>query len=45
MDEIEAFLGGKSRFAVLLKHFSEIEDDREAWRVDHPLPEVLFLVV
>jgi predicted transposase YbfD/YdcC len=45
MDEIEAFLGGKSRLAVLLEHFSKIEDDREAWRVDHPLPEVLFLVV
>jgi len=45
MEELEAFLGDKSRLAVLLKHFSRIEDDREAWRVDHPLPEILFLVV
>ncbi|MBB4268314.1 ISAs1 family transposase, partial [Roseospira visakhapatnamensis] len=45
MEEMEAFLGGKSKLSVLLKHFSEIEDDREAWRVDYPLAEVLFLVV
>lgn len=29
----------------LLDHFSEIEDEREAWRVMYPLREVLFLVV
>jgi hypothetical protein len=44
MDEMEAFVGEKSRLAVLLNYFSRIEDDH-AWRVDHPLPEVLLLVV
>jgi predicted transposase YbfD/YdcC len=35
----------KSRLRALLDHFSTIEDPREAWRVAHPLPEVLLLVV
>jgi len=35
----------KSRLKALLDHFSIIEDPREAWRVAHPLPEVLLLVV
>lgn len=35
----------KSRLAALLEHFAVIEDPREAWRVAHPLPEVLLLVV
>ena len=35
----------KSRFRALLDHFSVIEDPREPWRVAHPLPEVLLLVV
>ena len=35
----------KSRLRVLLDHFGVIEDDREPWRVAHPLPEVLLLVV
>jgi predicted transposase YbfD/YdcC len=35
----------KSRLKALLDHFSEIEDPREPWRVAHPLPEVLLLVV
>lgn len=30
---------------TLLEHFSEIEDEREGWRVAYPLSEVLFLVV
>ncbi len=30
---------------LLLDHFALIEDDREPWRVAHPLPEVLLLVV
>ena len=34
-----------SRLKALLDHFSEIEDPREPWRVAHPLPEVLLLVV
>lgn len=35
----------KSRLKALLEHFSAIEDPREPWRVAHPLPEVLLLVV
>ena len=35
----------KSRLRALLDHFSVIEDRREPWRVAHPLPEVLLLVV
>ena len=35
----------KSRLKSLLAHFSTIEDPREPWRVAHPLPEVLLLVV
>jgi predicted transposase YbfD/YdcC len=34
-----------SRLKALLDHLGEIEDPREPWRVAHPLPEVLFLVV
>lgn len=34
----------RARLALLLKHFSEIEDDREPWRIMYPLHEVLFLV-
>jgi predicted transposase YbfD/YdcC len=37
--------GMKSRLRALLEHFSRIEDPREPWRVAHPLPEVLLLVV
>ncbi len=39
----EAFT--KPRLGSLLDHFSVIEDPREQWRVAHPLPEVLLLVV
>src|SRR5688572_14561875 len=35
----------KPRLRLLLDHFALIEDDREAWRVAHPLPEVLLFVV
>ena len=35
----------KPRLKALLDHFADIEDPREAWRVAHPLREVLFLVV
>ena len=35
----------KSRLKSLLDHFSIIDDPREAWRVAHPLCEVLLLVV
>lgn len=37
--------GEKSRLAALLEHFGRIEDPREPWRVAHPLPEVLLLVI
>jgi predicted transposase YbfD/YdcC len=33
-----------ARLAVLLRHFAEIDDDRESWRVAYPLKEVLLLV-
>jgi predicted transposase YbfD/YdcC len=35
----------KPQLRLLLDHFALLEDDREPWRVAHPLPEVLFLVV
>jgi len=35
----------KPRLKALLDHFADIKDEREAWRVAYPLPEVLFLVV
>jgi len=35
----------KPRLKALLEHLSAIEDPREPWRVAHPLPEVLFVVV
>jgi predicted transposase YbfD/YdcC len=35
----------KSRLKALLEHFSAIKDPREPWRIAHPLPEVLLLVV
>ena len=35
----------KSRLRALLDHFALIEDPRDPWRVAHPLPEVLLLVV
>lgn len=38
-------LDERPRLRVLLDHFALMDDDREAWRVAHPLPEVLFLVV
>ena len=35
----------RSRLRALLDHFAVIEDPRDPWRVAHPLPEVLLLVV
>jgi predicted transposase YbfD/YdcC len=40
-----AVFAEKSRLKALLNHFSTIDDPREPWRVAHPLPEVLLLVV
>src|SRR6202790_77295 len=34
----------RARVALLLKHFSELDDTREPWRVLYPLHEVLLLV-
>jgi len=34
----------RARLAVLLEHFSEIDDEREPWRVVYPLAEVLLLL-
>jgi len=34
----------RARLAVLLEHFAELNDDREAWRVAYPIEEVLLLV-
>ena len=45
MSVASAEFGEKSRLRALLDHFSKIEDPREAWRVAHPLPEILLLVV
>ena len=45
MPQIDPVFGEKSRLRALLDHFSEIKDPREPWKVAHPLPEVLLLVV
>jgi len=34
----------RARLAVLLQHFSQLDDDREPWRVMFPLKEVLLVV-
>jgi predicted transposase YbfD/YdcC len=44
---METILDGevpRARLALLLEHFSEIDDDREPWRVAYPLAEVLLLL-
>jgi hypothetical protein len=44
---MEAILDGevpRARLALLLKHFSQIDDGREPWRVVYPLAEVLLLL-
>jgi predicted transposase YbfD/YdcC len=38
-------LGQRPRLRSLLDHFAVIDDPRQPWRVAHPLPEVLLLVV
>src|SRR5260370_30419402 len=35
----------RARLAVLLKHFSQLGDDREPWRAMYPLKEVILLIV
>src|SRR6266496_3651886 len=34
----------RARLGLLLQHFSELDDEREPWRVMYPLEEVLLLV-
>jgi DDE family transposase len=34
----------RARLALLLKHFSKLDDGREAWRILYPIQEVLLLV-
>ena len=45
MDIDAGEFSSRSRLKALLRHFSEIEDPREAWRVMYPLREILFLAV
>jgi predicted transposase YbfD/YdcC len=44
MDAIVEDESPRARLALLLEHFSELDDDREAWRVLYPIEEVLLLV-
>src|SRR5271163_1557093 len=34
----------RARVALLLEHFSRLEDDREPWRIVYPLSEILLLL-
>jgi predicted transposase YbfD/YdcC len=43
MDDL-ALASPRARLARLLEHFSELDDEREPWRVLYPLREVLLLV-
>ena len=43
MDAIFEGESPRARLALLLQHFSELEDDREPWRIVYPLREVLLL--
>jgi predicted transposase YbfD/YdcC len=44
MDTLMEYESPRARLALLLKHFSELEDDREPWRIVYPIEEVLLLV-
>ena len=44
MDTIVEDESPRARLALLLKNFSELDDDREAWRILYPIKEVLLLV-
>src|SRR5882762_2402238 len=43
MDELE-LESPRARVALLLRHFSELDDEREPGRIMYPLEEVLLLV-
>jgi predicted transposase YbfD/YdcC len=45
MDPIFEEESPRARLALLLRHFSELKDDREPWRIVYPLAEVLLLIV
>lgn len=45
MSSISAAPSAKSRLAVLLEHFSTLDDPRDVRRISHPLAEILLLVV
>jgi len=44
MDSIIDNESPRARLALLLQQFSELDDDREAWRIVYPIEEVLLLV-
>ena len=44
MDAISEGESPRTRLALLLQHFSKLEDNREPWRIVYPLKEVLLLV-
>jgi hypothetical protein len=44
MDTIIEDESPRARLALLLQQFSELDDDREAWRIVYPIEEVLLLV-
>jgi len=44
MEDLSAF-SARPRLRLLLDHFSQIKDTRQAWKIAYPLCEVLFLVV
>ena len=48
MDKTSDFLADedlpKARVALLLKHFSRLDDERQPWRIVYPLSEVLLLL-
>ena len=44
MDAIFEGESPRARLALLLHHFSKLEDNREPWRIVYPLREVLLLV-
>jgi predicted transposase YbfD/YdcC len=44
MDTIFEGESPRARLALLLQHFSKLEDEREPWRIVYPLKEVLLLV-
>jgi DDE_Tnp_1-associated len=44
MDTIFEGESPRARLTLVLRHFSELKDDREPWRIVYPLKEVLLLV-